>query len=50
MNDKPTWRHKFVQWLANVLGVEVYTSPAVVVVDVSKLPQPRQDDGGPRVH
>lgn len=48
--EKRTWRHRFVQWVANLLLVEIYTFPAVVVIDATKLPTCRQCGGGPRVH
>lgn len=45
-----TWRHRFVQWLAHVLGVSVYTHPAVIVIDMSKLPPASNTDNSPKVH
>lgn len=53
MSDKKTWRHGLVQWLANVLGVELYSYPTVVVVDITNVPGvrcERTDGDGEKVH
>ena len=40
-----TWRHRFVQWLAGLLGVRLYACPVIVLV-TNRL----ESQDGPRVH
>lgn len=36
-----TWRHRFVQWIANVLAVRLYSCPVILLV--SQKAEPAED-------
>lgn len=37
-----TWRHRFVQWLAHVLGVRLYSCPVILLVARAESPDERK--------